>query len=126
MYKVSDVACRRGRCELNYNTIEKWAAFLTATHIRTERVNTAKLGRLTCFESLWDIVNIAKIHRQYSWDVRGWCSSKKKIIIFVSVDPFKERNNATSIPPDPQPAGFMVKPNRICVMIVRSCMNIPK
>ena len=37
-------------------------------------------------------MNIAKIDRQYSWHVRGWCSDNKKGI-FLSVDPFKEKNN---------------------------------
>ena len=54
--------------------------------------NTAKLGRLTCFKSLRDIVN--KIHRQYSF---GWCGDKKEGI-FLSVDPFKEKNKSTSDP----------------------------
>ena len=48
-----------------------------ASHFQTERVNTSKHGQLTCFKYLRDNVNIVKIHRQYSWDVRGWCSDKK-------------------------------------------------
>ena len=35
-------------------------------------------------------MNIAKIHRLYSWDVRGWYSDRKEGI-FLSVDPFKEK-----------------------------------
>ena len=48
-------------------------------------------------EYLQDIVNIAKIHRQYSWDVRGW-SSVIKEGIFLSVDPTKKKNKSTSDP----------------------------
>ena len=33
-----------------------------------------------------------KIHRLYSWDVRGWSSDKKEWI-FLSVDPFKGKTN---------------------------------
>ena len=43
---------------------------------------------------LRDIVNIAKIHRWYSWDVRGWCSDKKEGI-FLSADPFKEKKSSS-------------------------------
>ena len=54
---------------------------------------------------------IAKIHRQYSWDVRGWCRDKKKGI-YHSVDPFEEKKNQhRTLHLDPQHAGFMVKPN---------------
>ena len=33
------------------------------SHFQNRRVSTSKLGQLTCFISLRDIVNIAKIHR---------------------------------------------------------------
>ena len=33
------------------------------SHFQTQRFNTPKLGQLTCFTSLRDIMNIAKIHR---------------------------------------------------------------
>ena len=68
---------------------------LRVSHLKTRKLYTAKLGRLTFFKSLLDIVNIAKIHSQYSRDVRGWCSDKKDKI-FLSVDPFKEKNKSTS------------------------------
>ena len=97
------------------------AAFIT--HFKHEG---SKLGPLICSKSLWDIVNIAKIHRQYSWDIRGWCSQKEEGI-FLSVDPLKEKTNQhQTLRLDPQRAGFIVNPNRICVMVVRNCMNIPK
>ena len=50
---------------------------------------------------------IAKIHRIYSWDVRGWCSDKKEGI-FLSVDPFKEKtktNQHRTLYLDPQRLG---------------------
>ena len=56
------------------------------SHFQTRRFNTYKLGQLT---SLRDIENIAKIHRQYSWDVRGRCTDTNEGI-FLSVVPFKE------------------------------------
>ena len=87
--KVSDLSQRR--CKFYYNIVGKSPLSQRATHSKTGRVSTAKLGRLTYFKSLRDIVNIAKIHRQYSWDVRGWCSVKKEGI-FLSVDPFKEKS----------------------------------
>ena len=52
--------------------------FPSGSHISKREGSKDKLSRLTCFKSLRDIVNIAKIHRQYSWDVRGWCSNKKR------------------------------------------------
>ena len=89
-------------------------------------VNRAKLAGLRCFKSFRDIVNIAKIHRQYSWDVHGWCTDKKEGI-FRSVDPFIEKNKSTLNPYlDPQQAGFMVNPNGINVMAVRNYMSILK
>ena len=36
-------------------------------------------------------MNIAKIHKQYPWDVRSWCSEKKEGI-FLSVDLSKKKN----------------------------------
>ena len=44
---------------------------------RTRRYKTPKFGQLTYFTSFRDIVNIAKIDRLYSWDVRDWCSDEK-------------------------------------------------
>ena len=52
---------------------------------QTRRFKTPKFGQLTYFTSLRDIVNIAKIHRLYSWVVRGWCSDEKEGL-FLSVD----------------------------------------
>ena len=42
-------------------------------------------------------MKIAKIHMQYSWDGRGWCSDKKEGI-FLSVDRFNEKIKSTSDP----------------------------
>ena len=86
-----------------------------ATHFKTGRLNTFKLGRLTCSKSLRDIVNIAKIHRQYSWHVRGWCSDKKEGI-FLSVETFEEKNQHQTLYLDPQRA-FIVNPNGIFAMV---------
>ena len=78
------------------------------------------------FKSLRDIVNIAKIHRQYLRDARG-CRSDKKKGIFLSVDLFKEKTNQhRTLHLAPQQAGFIVNRNRISVMVVLNCMNIPK
>ena len=97
-----------------------------ASHFLTGRVYTSKLDQLPCFNFLRDIVNIAKIYRQYSRDVRGWCSDKKEGI-FRSVDPFKEKTNQHRTRHlDPPRAGLMFKPNIINVMVVRNCMNISK
>ena len=84
-------------------------------------------GQLTGFESLRDIVNIAKIHWHYSWDDRGSCSDKKDGI-FLSVYLFTEKqtNQHQTLHLDPQQAGFMVHRNRISVMVVPNCVNIPK
>ena len=46
--------------------------------------------------------------------------------IFLSVDPFKEKNEHQTPLLNPQRASFMVKPNLINVMVVRNCMNISK
>ena len=54
------------------------ALFLRIPHFQTRRLDTPKRVQLTCFTS-------------YSWDVPGWCSDKKGEI-FLSVDPFKEKN----------------------------------
>ena len=62
--------------------------FLAGHTFETRRLNTAELGQLR------DIVNITKIHRQYSWDVRRWCSDKKEGI-FLSVSPFKEKKSTS-------------------------------
>ena len=71
-------------------------------------------------------MNIAKIHRHYSWDVRGWCSDWKEGI-FLSVYPFEEKiNQHRTLHLDPQRADFMVNPNCINVMVVRNCIDIPK
>ena len=75
---------------------------------RTPRFKTPKLDQLTDFISLQDIVNIAKIHRLYSWDVRGWCSDKKEGII-LSVDTFKEENKST-LDPSSRPPSAWSKP----------------
>ena len=32
-------------------------------YLQTRRLDTPKLVKLTCFTSLWDIVNIVKTHR---------------------------------------------------------------
>ena len=37
--------------------------------------------------------HIAKIHRQYSWDVRGCCSDKEEGIILLKFYLFKEKTN---------------------------------
>ena len=57
---------------------------------RIGRFKTPKLGQLTYLTSLQDIMNIAKIHRFYSWDVRGWCSDKEEGIL-LNVDAFCKR-----------------------------------
>ena len=62
------------------------------SHLETRRVNTSELGQLTCSTSLWDAMKIARIHRLYSFDVRGWCSDKKEGFL-LAVDPFKEKTN---------------------------------
>ena len=104
----------------------KMTAFLTmltVTYFKTESLYTAKLGRLTCFISLRDIVNIAKIHRLYSWDVRGWCSDEKEGI-FHSVDPFKEKTNQhRTLHTDPQRLGQSHYNKEMAVI---SNMSIPK
>ena len=35
------------------------------SHVQTGMINTSKFGQLTCFKSLWDIINIAKIQFDY-------------------------------------------------------------
>ena len=60
---------------------------------QTGGLDTNQLGQLTSYKSLRGIVNIAKIRRQYSWDVCGWCSDKKKRFSLTSVDTFKEKTN---------------------------------
>ena len=70
-------------------------------------------------------MNIAKIHRLYAWDVRGWCSDEKKVL-FLSVDPFKEKTNQhQTLHLDPQRLG---KSHYSKEMDVRptNCMNMPK
>ena len=85
--------------------------------------NTAKLGRLTCFKSLRDIVNIAKIHRQYSWDVRSaGVVTKKKGFSSVLTLSKKKTNQHQTLHLDPQRAGFMINPNGITVMVARNCL----
>ena len=104
--------------------IVKHVASLNTTSSQKDRF--PKLGPLTCCKSLLNIVNIAKIHSQYSRDVRGCCSAKKEGI-FPSVDLFKEKTNQhRTLHLDPQQAGFIVNRNRICVMVVPNFMNIPK
>ena len=69
--------------------------FLPGHTFQNGEAQQAELGRLTCFKFLHDIVNIAKIQRQYSWDVRGWCGDKKEGI-FLSVDTPREKNKSLS------------------------------
>ena len=87
--------------------------FQRASHLKTGRVNTPKFGQLTCFKYLRDIVNIAKIHRHYSWDVRGLCSDKKE-----------GTSTSTSDPSSRPSAGRFY--DRMNIMVVRNCMDIPK
>ena len=75
--------------------------FISGHIFQTGWLKTAKLGQLTCSISLYDIVNIAKIRRQYSWDVRGWYTDKKEGIFF-NVDPFKEKKSTST----PSAGGF--------------------
>ena len=84
------------------------------------------LGLLCIIKFLLDIVNIAKIHRRYSRDVRIWCSDKKENIP-LSVDPYKEKTNQhRTLHPDPQRLG---QSHYTCYnkeMVVNNCMNISK
>ena len=68
-------------------------------------------------------MNIAKIHRLYSWDVRGWCSDKKEGIL-LKVDAFKERktNQHRTLHLDPQRLG---QSHYNKDMVVINCMTIP-
>ena len=90
---------------------------------KTRRFKTPKFVQLACLTSLQDIVNIAKIHRLYSWDVRGGCSDKKEGIL-LSVDPFKEKTNQhRTLYLDPQ----RLRQNHYNKeMVVINCINIPK
>ena len=88
------------------------------SHFQTWRVNTSKLGELTCSTSLRNIMNIAKIHGYYSSDVWGWCSEKT-----VSK---KKTNQHWTLYLDTQHADFIVKSHIIKDIVVRNCMNIAK
>ena len=90
---------------------------------RTQRFKTPKLGQLTYFTYLQNIVNIAKIHRLYSWDARGWCSDKKYGIL-LSVDASKKKpNQHRTLHQDPQQLGQSHYNKQIVVI---NCMTIPK
>ena len=47
-------------------------------------------------------------HREYTGNIRGWSSDKKEEI-FLSVDPFKEKNKLTS-DPSSRPSAAWSKP----------------
>ena len=98
---VKDVASLITKSSENHSLA---ALSLQVSHLQTRRVTTPELGQLTCFTSLQDIMNIAKIRREYSWDVRGWCTDKRELGIFLSVDPFKENktNQHQTLHLDPQ------------------------
>ena len=68
-------------------------------------------------------MNIAEIHRLYSWDIRDWCSDIKEWN-FISVDPFKEKTNQhRTLHLDPQRLGQRHYNKK---MVVINCMNTPK
>ena len=69
---VKDIASLIRMSSENHHSL---ALSQRVSHLQTRRVNTSELGQLT---SLWDALNIAKIHRLYSFDVCGWCSDKKE------------------------------------------------
>ena len=108
MYHIVKVCIQHHR---KMTSLYSLPLFQRASHLKTGRVNTSKLGQLTCFKSLREIVNIAKIHRHYSWDVRGWCGDKK------------EGTSTSDLLSRPSVGRFY---DRMNIMVGRNCMNIPK
>ena len=100
--------------------------FPNGPHISKQNAQQGKLGHSTCFKSLRDIVNVAKIYRIYSWMFVAGVVRKRKGLSSVLTLAKKKTNQHRPLHLDPQRAGFMVNLNGIIVMVVRNCMNIPK
>ena len=74
------------------------------SHRQTRRINTSKLSQLTCFTSLRDIVNIAKIHS----NIHGMfvtVVTKRKGFSSVLIISKKKTNQHRTLHLDPQRLG---------------------
>ena len=80
---------------------------------RIGRFKTPKFLQFTCVTYLQDIVNIAKIHRLYSWDLRGWCSDKKEVIFYLL-----KKDESTSDPSSRPPAGWQSHYNKEKLLLI--------
>ena len=95
---------------------------LRISHLQTRSLYRAKLSRLTCFKSLLDIVNIAKIQNIHGMFVVG-VVTKRKRFSSVSIISKKKTNQHRTLHLEPQRLG---QSHYNKEMVVNNCMNIPK
>ena len=95
------------------------------SHFQTRRFNTSKLDQLTCFTSLRDIVNIAKIDRYsiHGMFVAGVVTKRNGFSSVLTLSK-KKTNQHRTLHLEPQRADFIVKYHIIKDTVVRNCMNI--
>ena len=120
MCKVSDVASLITMSSENHSLM---ALPLQVSHSQTLRVNTSKLGQLTCFTSLRDIVNIAKYTGNIHVMFVAGVVTKRKGFSSVLILSKKKPNQHRILHLDPQRLG---QSHYNKEMVVINCMNIPK